>query len=1123
MKKTITLFLLCITIMLNATSLDSKGFIKDWLIIGPYPNYTVDGARKGLDTDFLNGESNFKPYPGLKSKSVFIADKSKLIAKIGSTNEWGVTKTRTFAIEWKKYHSKTQKIILNKMFQPINDNLVIYAACYIESPNRRKIKLRIGSDDDHKIWLNGKLIGRQKSCQGVIPDNFIYPVTLQRGINLLLLKVVDRTGGFGYCVAISDRKDKVLDDLKIYTDNPARNFNADAFNNGFAAKFIFPKKDIFAGSNSLKIKFFAPQKNNYTLKLVNYNSKKLYHAFKAKDSADFTANLKLSLGRQQLALEVWVGDKLLSLLQYPVEVYSIEKLKKDNLKLRLELTKINKILPAVSAKSKELKMNLQKAEKRLKQVYSDIEKKYSLMHKQAAASAKKSIDEALPFAVTRSRLCLNGNWEASPDRKKWSQFTMPVRMVDKYFRTWYYPVKGVDPKKPYGAVKPYKGWEDYKFDPLICAKKVWFRKKINIKSPQAATFVSEYIAGKVKVYVNGAFCGEYHGNIGIVEIALKNLKIGTNTIELFFSIPPGPRLHESKKYYGILGDIFIDFTSPVRVADVWVKTSWRKAAVSTVSEIENRTAKKIKVKLEQYIVLNNRIKLRLPEIKKQIAPGCISKFENKESWADPEVWGIGGKYGKPVMYEMLTDVYIDDKLVDRHTQSFGFREFWIHVVDFYLNGKRIILQGNVGNAPWRIAKLRDVFFPLYRKDGINTLRFHTFDYWNPEVFRACDRYGMLSIAQMYPIIHQGKIDFKKFSTVEEWLKTETHQYNLDNYKRWFKMLRNNPSVVVWSTDNEVFTQSGDRLKRLNFNLRNDKIAAIYEKYVKSLDNDLVMTRDGDVGTWNSKGKWFENPPCDTANYHYPDFKIQDQVIDWQKVYEYRPVIFGETLYCSYGAWDNWIGPIPSQIAKKAQKVRQIAGLYRQLGIPGQIYMGLGLDGFIRLDNSGKGNPWGITVNMANEYRKTNKIKGIAPDKYPWFRIDWPAKSGRGCKLPSANIRARFYGTYAFNWFDSSSPSHIRNAVNDAYRDTLIPQPELVKASDAECIISATPGAIVWSESVDGTRYGVIADSKGKAWFQLPVPGVYKFKANDSKKTINVPGRENYAAKPGFDQIPKYKL
>jgi hypothetical protein len=63
------------------------------------------------------------------------------------------------------------------------------------------------------------------------------------------------------------------------------------------------------------------------------------------------------------------------------------------------------------------------------------------------------------------------------------------------------------------------------------------------------------------------------------------------------------------------------------------------------------------------------------------------------------------------------------------------------------------------------------------------------------------------------------------------------------------------------------------------------------------------------------------------------------VRDWQRVYEWHPAVFGETLYTSYGAWDNWVGAKPEVVRKKALHVRRIASLYRELGVPGQILHG----------------------------------------------------------------------------------------------------------------------------------------------------------------------------------------
>ena len=52
---------------------------------------------------------------------------------------------------------------------------------------------------------------------------------------------------------------------------------------------------------------------------------------------------------------------------------------------------------------------------------------------------------------------------------------------------------------------------------------------------------------------------------------------------------------------------------------------------------------------------------------------------------------------------------------------------------------------------------------------------------------------------------------------------------------------------------------------------------------------------------------------------------------------------------------------------------------------------------------------------------------------------------------------------------------------------------------------------------------VTADKAGTAWFQLPQPGKYRFECNGAEAVIDVPGRAEYAAKPGFKSILRYNL
>lgn len=1097
---------------LTAAETTKQGQISDWLIGGPFPSYQVDDRGTGLDADCLDGEGTFRPFPGLKQSALFKADRAKLIAGIGSTNEWGFSEDRTFPVVWKAIHfERPERIELNGFFSPIDDHFVYYAACWIESPEAQKVKFRLGSDDDHKLYVNGKLLGRSASSQDIIPDNFIYAGELKRGINFLLLKVVDRTGGTGFCAALSNDRDQPLAGLRVYSDDPRRETGADAWENGFGARFEFASPELFSDdSHALKLHFFPPAAGAYELRFGDARTR-------MSGPGVWELSPALKVGENLLKLEILENGRPVALLEHPVTVYSREALKQENAALRRELEDLRATRNQFTGEFEENARKIAALRKRLGESRSTLEARYAADHARAAAPGSASVSEALPGSDTRARLCVNGEWRIGSDRNHIDgAVRLPAPMHNRYFRSWYYPLKN-ETKDPSGKVAPFPGWEGFRFDERMCGDDVWFAREFEVDDPsRSAFFVSENIYGAITLYLNGVECGSYGGRIGMVEIPLRGVRKGVNRLEIRFT-PPGKAFgYFVNGKYGLQGDLYVDFCAPVRVADVWVKPSWRQAALATESAIENRSANPVEFRLRQYAVRDGRIRFRLPDRTGSLATGETVTLANRGLWADPALWDPA----HPDLYELVSDLEVGGKLIDRKRDRFGFREFWIHATDFYLNGKRIILQGDVGHADWNISKFCDVAWPLYRRDGINTLRIHDSSYWSAEFFRKCDELGMLAYAQMYPVLQHGQPDPKKFTTVEEWLKDPLHQFNLDNYRAWHRMIRNSPSVVIYSTDNEILTQAWDRLDQVEYNLRNDKLGALYGRFVKSLDPGIVVTRDGDIGTWNHKGRWFEDPPCDTANYHYPDFNPDLWVKNWQGVYEFRPVIFGETLYCSYGA-DRWTGALPAVVAQKAEKVRQIASLYREQEVPGQVYMGLGLDGFIQLNPDGSGSPWKIpggTPEALTAYERQ-----APPRTYPWRPIAWPALSGKGQRPVAASVALSSYGDRALNWFEPGRPSHVRNAVNDAYRDSLLPQPPLAAASGAECVILAGPGETVWSVSPDGERYGVIADAAGKAYFQFAKPGFRRFTVSGRERSFEVPPRAPYAAEPGFDRIVSFHL
>lgn len=1110
--KLLTAISVATTLPLLAAETTQQGWIADWLIGGPFPSYQVNDRGTGLETDFLDGEEAFRPFPGLQQSALFKADRAKLIAGIGSTNEWGFAEDRTFPVVWKVQHfERPERIELNGFFAPIDDHFVYYAACWIEAPETKKVKFRLGSDDDHKLFVNGKLLGRTATSQDIIPDNFIYAGELKRGINRLLLKVVDRTGGTGFCVALSDDRDQPLTGLRVHTDDPRRKTGADAWVNGFSARFEFASADLFTdSSHALKLHFFPPTAGPYDLRLGDA-------ATRLAGPSTWELTPALKVGENLLKVEVRENGRAVAQLEHTVTIHSRKALQQENAALRRELDEVRNTRKQSAGEFAATAQKIAALRQRLAESRQALEARYAAEHAKAAAKGSASVSDTLPGTDTRARLCINGEWQIGSDRDHIDgTVRLPAPMHNRFFRSWYYPLKN-ETKDSSGTVAPLPGWGDFHLDERMCNNEVWFARDFVVDDPsQSAFFISENIYGKITLYLNGVECGTYGGRIGIVEIPLQGVRQGVNRLEIHFTAPGKAFGYFVSGKYGLQGDLYVDFCAPVRMADVWVKTSWREAALATENTIENHSGKPVAFRLRQYAVRDGHICFRLPERTGALAAGETVTIANRGLWADPVLWDPA----QPNLYELVSDLEVDGKLIDRRRDRFGFREFWIHATDFYLNGKHIILQGDVGHADWNSAKLCDVAWPLYRRDGINTLRIHDSSYWSAEFIRKCDELGMLAYAQMYPVLHRDRPDPKKFTTIDEWLKEPLHQFNLDNYRAWHRMIRNSPAVVIYSTDNEIFTQAWDHLDQVEFNLRNDKLGALYGRFVKSLDPDIVITRDGDIGTWNHQGRWFEDPPCETANYHYPDFNPDVWVKNWQSVYEFRPVIFGETLYCSYGA-DRWSGALPRVVALKAETVRQIASLYREQEIPGQIYMGLGLDGFIQLNPDGSGSPWQIPAGSPDELKAY--AQQAPPRSYPWRPIAWPALSGKGQRPVAASISLSSYGNPALNWFEAGRPSHIRNAVNDAYRDSLLPQPPLAAASDAECLILAAPGDIVWSVAPDGERYGVIADAAGKAYFQFDAPGTRLFTAPGREQNFTVPSRAPYAAKPGFDQIVSFQL
>ena len=83
------------------------------------------------------------------------------------------------------------------------EHISAYALAYVYAEADQKVILWVGSDDDIRLWLNGRLIHENPITRGPAPDQDRVPGPLRRGWNTVLAKVVNRTHLYGLYLRLS--------------------------------------------------------------------------------------------------------------------------------------------------------------------------------------------------------------------------------------------------------------------------------------------------------------------------------------------------------------------------------------------------------------------------------------------------------------------------------------------------------------------------------------------------------------------------------------------------------------------------------------------------------------------------------------------------------------------------------------------------------------------------------------------------------------------------------------------------------------------------------------------------------------------------------------------------------
>ncbi len=174
------------------------GAIKQWLVLAPIPfaGQTNTAAVKALDEEQIPREAWLRPQAGDR-------------VTVGGQK-----------LAWRE--APGYVIDFNQLLNEPTEWSVAYAIAYLQSDAAcTGLQMHVGSDDEAKIYLNGREIYRNPTARECIPDqDVVEGVELKAGLNVLVFKVVNEALDWKGSVRFTDAAGQPVKGIRITLTAP---------------------------------------------------------------------------------------------------------------------------------------------------------------------------------------------------------------------------------------------------------------------------------------------------------------------------------------------------------------------------------------------------------------------------------------------------------------------------------------------------------------------------------------------------------------------------------------------------------------------------------------------------------------------------------------------------------------------------------------------------------------------------------------------------------------------------------------------------------------------------------------------------------------------------------------
>jgi hypothetical protein len=170
-----------------------EGAIKQWLILAPIALASGQSGADAVDTEQIDGEGQLRPKAGE--------------ATVMARGE----------LKWQEVAQEDYVIDFNEILGEVTPQSVAYAVCYIRSEaEQRGLRMLVGSDDQAKVYLNGKQIHKYPLVRNFVADqDTVIGVVLNAGMNVLVFKVVNESIEWLGSIRFTDAQGNPVTGIKV--------------------------------------------------------------------------------------------------------------------------------------------------------------------------------------------------------------------------------------------------------------------------------------------------------------------------------------------------------------------------------------------------------------------------------------------------------------------------------------------------------------------------------------------------------------------------------------------------------------------------------------------------------------------------------------------------------------------------------------------------------------------------------------------------------------------------------------------------------------------------------------------------------------------------------------------